>query len=559
MYKAKIKNKILACTLALSLVATLGCTTPVQAAEPNLVAVSENDIAEVVAVEEETVTEVAEDEVTVEADVTEESADVELKEEASIMLEMNQTVTGQKLSSIDDIHRYTMNIPKAGMYCLKFNKNAASAPGTYFICVSVRNRAGIALYAESFHQSLDGEKHFYIETPGIYTVRVTTGANYADAFNFDAESRVGSVYDITLTEKPLGDGVPSASMEVRPELNKKYEVLVDVIRSDVRYRIVLPNDGYVSIWTTATKGLNGMMIFKFQGKEFYHLCAEGTESTTQKVFLKKGEYMLETNLMSVIGAESTYGLKINYESVNHDNIEAFVGRMYTEALGREAEAAGLQDWSNQLEIGKIDGAGIAGGFIGSDEFKNRNLSNSAYVDTLYQTFFNRNADAGGKANWMNVLANGGSRNDVLVGFVNSTEFSNLCDEYGIARGTMQADGSSVYKQGVRDYVLRMYTVALNRDGETLGVEDWSNRINTGTMDAEDVAKSFFNSEEFINRDLSNEEYVETLYETFMDRASDEAGKADWVGRLAAGTSRQEVLEGFSRSREFRNIMRGYGL
>ena len=241
------------------------------------------------------------------------------------------------------------------------------------------------------------------------------------------------------------------------------------------------------------------------------------------------------------------------------DIEEFVGRMYTVALGRDAEEAGLKSWSDKLQNGIIDGAGIAQGFIASQEFTNRHLSNSTYIDTLYRTFFNREPDQGGKSNWLAQLNKGVSRTEVLAGFVNSNEFANLCDNFHIARGTMQSNGSSIYRAGVRNYVLRMYTKALSRSGETVGVEDWTNRINTRAMSAEDVAKSFFNSKEFINRNLSNEDYVETLYETFMDRASDAGGKADWVNKLNSGVSRQTVLEGFSRSPEFSNIMKSFGL
>lgn len=237
----------------------------------------------------------------------------------------------------------------------------------------------------------------------------------------------------------------------------------------------------------------------------------------------------------------------------------FVSRMYTVALGRNAESAGLSDWCNRLNSGQIDGAGIAQGFIGSPEFKNRNLNNSDFLDVLYKTFFDRPADAQGKSDWLSKLNAGMSREEVLSGFVNSAEFSNLCDRFGIARGTMQKNGSSIYRIGVRNFVLRMYTKALDRNGETLGVEDWTNRINTGSMSPEDVAKSFFLSREFINRNLSNAEYVETLYETFMDRASDKEGKRYWLNKLNGGMSREQVLEGFSRSVEFSRIMRSYGL
>lgn len=160
---------------------------------------------------------------------------------------------------------------------------------------------------------------------------------------------------------------------------------------------------------------------------------------------------------------------------------------------------------------------------------------------------------------MGKLQKGISRTEVLSGFVNSQEFSNLCDRFGIARGTMQANGSSIYRPGVRGYVLRMYTKALNRDGETVGVEDWTNRINTKVMSPETVAKSFFSSQEFINRNLNNADYVETLYQTFMDRASDAGGKQYWINKLNSGMSRQQVLEGFSRSEEFSKIMKRYGL
>lgn len=242
-----------------------------------------------------------------------------------------------------------------------------------------------------------------------------------------------------------------------------------------------------------------------------------------------------------------------------DKVRAFVRRMYTKALGRDAETAGLEDWTNRLKNQEIDGAGIAYGFICSAEFEKRGLSDSVYLDTLYSAFFDRKADQDGKSYWLHILSSGGSREYVLSGFVNSQEFSNLCDRYHIARGTMQEDGSSIYRAGVREFVLRLYTKALNRQGETMGVEDWTNRINTGSMTAEKVAKSFFISKEFDNRKLSDEDYVETLYQTFMNRESDAGGKADWIRRLRGGMTREQVLEGFSRSKEFAQLMKDYGL
>lgn len=247
------------------------------------------------------------------------------------------------------------------------------------------------------------------------------------------------------------------------------------------------------------------------------------------------------------------------EIQRRESIKAFVSRMYTVALGREAEVEGHKEWSNQLLEHKIDGAGIARGFICSGEFKNKNLNNEEYVNTLYRTFFNREPDAGGKKDWLSKMSKGMSRENVLAGFVNSQEFGNLCTSYGIDRGTMEADGSSIYNPGIRGFVQRLYTKCLKRDGEMNGIEDWSHRINTKAMKAVDAAKSFFHSQEFANKNLDDRSYVETLYQTFMDREPDSAGMAYWLNMLSNGMSRDEVLMGFANSREFDNIMASYGI
>lgn len=243
----------------------------------------------------------------------------------------------------------------------------------------------------------------------------------------------------------------------------------------------------------------------------------------------------------------------------NSQIKSFVTRMYTVVLKRNPDEGGLNDWVNGLKSGKMDGASLARGFICSNEFVGKNLSNEEFVKVLYETFFNRQPDSEGKATWMSALEKGEPRTKVLAGFVNSVEFGNLCDTYGIARGTMEEDGSNVYNEGVRNFVLRNYTKALGRNGETNGVEDWCYQINKGKMSALDVAMSFFHSREFLNKNMNNNDYVECLYETFLGRASDAQGKADWVRQLNSGKSRDEVMKGFAYSREFKNIMAEYGL
>lgn len=72
----------------------------------------------------------------------------------------------------------------------------------------------------------------------------------------------------------------------------------------------------------------------------------------------------------------------------------------------------------------------------STEFQNAQFSNEEYVEIMYRTLLGRESDAAGKADWVNRLNSGQSKDDILRGFVYSPEFANLCAEYGIAVGKL---------------------------------------------------------------------------------------------------------------------------
>ena len=117
-----------------------------------------------------------------------------------------------------------------------------------------------------------------------------------------------------------------------------------------------------------------------------------------------------------------------------DGVTAFVTRLYNICLDRNPDTDGLNDWTNGLWDHTKSGGSVAQGFIFSQEFKNKNLNDNDYVEYLYRAFFDRSADAGGKADWVSRMQTQGySREDVFNGFVGSEEFNNLCKKYGITR------------------------------------------------------------------------------------------------------------------------------
>jgi hypothetical protein len=253
-------------------------------------------------------------------------------------------------------------------------------------------------------------------------------------------------------------------------------------------------------------------------------------------------------------AASSDGLQIVHFS-SSSIVEVFVTRFYQECLGREPEQAGLNNWVNALENGSLSGADIANGFIFSQEFINRNTANEEFVTILYRAFFDREPDTGGYNGWLNFLSSGKSREFVLDGFIYSKEFENLCDSYGID----PYGGATTQGGSVKDFVTRFYQQCLNREPEQPGLNNWVSALENGSLTGADVANGFIFSQEFINRNTSNANFVTILYKAFFDREPDTGGYNGWLIHLNSGASRQSALNGFIYSQEFENLCNKYGI
>lgn len=241
-------------------------------------------------------------------------------------------------------------------------------------------------------------------------------------------------------------------------------------------------------------------------------------------------------------------------------LRAFVVRLYQDALGRTSyEDSEIDYWYEALRKGDKTGAEVAQGFFFSDEFRNKGLGNKDYIEVLYKVMFDRTADEGGMDNWMAKLNMGMSREYVYRGFANSEEFANVCSQYGVIQGTVTLGSYRDQNEGVTSFVNRLYNKLLDRQGEDDGIENWCKTILTKADTTENVAHGFVFSQEFLNRETSNEDFVKIMYRTFLDREYDEAGLEDWVGRLNSGTDREEVFRGFARSTEFHELMKAYGV
>ncbi|MFC6636060.1 DUF4214 domain-containing protein [Sulfitobacter sp. JBTF-M27] len=101
-------------------------------------------------------------------------------------------------------------------------------------------------------------------------------------------------------------------------------------------------------------------------------------------------------------------------------------RLYQASFDRTPDAAGLEFWVKQLDCGAFSLKEVASHFLKSAEFesaygKNEKLSDTQFVDLLYQNVLDRQPDPEGYAFWCEQQENNLSREQMLVSFSESVE------------------------------------------------------------------------------------------------------------------------------------------
>ncbi len=240
------------------------------------------------------------------------------------------------------------------------------------------------------------------------------------------------------------------------------------------------------------------------------------------------------------------------------NLYNYVERLYTKLLGRASDPTGKLNWVERI-VGGYTAADAAKGFVLSTELAGKKLTNREFVKRMYLTMLNRTPGSSEITRWATTLDNGCSYAYILKRFVASAEFKKLCTNYGISTGTYATTEYRDYNENLTAFVSRMYTKALGRKYDITGLNNHTGRYINGTKTAAGIAESFILSAEFVNRKLTDEQFVTVLYNALFNRAPDAGGKTRWLNKLKSGTSRAEVLKGFTSATEFKNLVASFGL
>ena len=253
---------------------------------------------------------------------------------------------------------------------------------------------------------------------------------------------------------------------------------------------------------------------------------------------------------------------------DESKIPLFVNHVYRAILGREADESGLNSWTEHLTSGNKSASDIIQYFFDCDEFKSKSLDNEQLIDVVYKAMLDRAPDSEGKAGYVEKLNAGTSLSVIINGISASDEFRAYCASFGIdVSGNSSKDngsGSSVPSgdadiDKITAFVTRCYQYILGRDPDPTGLEGWVGQLAGKRKNAAEIIDAFMGSPEFISYNVPNDQMVEILYNTMLDRASDPEGKRHWLNTLYAGNTYKNVINGFCAAPEFVNLCAIYGI
>ena len=157
------------------------------------------------------------------------------------------------------------------------------------------------------------------------------------------------------------------------------------------------------------------------------------------------------------------------------------------------------------------------------------MSTDAFIDQLYNHILAREADAEGKAYWLETIDNRSlSAAQATQAFLNSDEYATTVTPLAL-----------------------LYYTTFNRAPDAAGLAFWAGALQRGNSFMA-ISESFMASAEYLalyGSLVDNSDFIDQVYSNSFGRAADAEGHANWLAHLDRGMSRAELLGHFARSPE----------
>ena len=107
----------------------------------------------------------------------------------------------------------------------------------------------------------------------------------------------------------------------------------------------------------------------------------------------------------------------------------FIEHLYQSILKRPGDPGGIMHWQNVIR--EKSAAKVVLGLMNSQEFLNMELDDDMFIDTVYQSLFDREANKEEKNYWLIRLNNSFSREMMIYNLFNTQEFKSQASKYNI--------------------------------------------------------------------------------------------------------------------------------
>ncbi|SMX50436.1 DUF4214 domain-containing protein [Maliponia aquimaris] len=216
-----------------------------------------------------------------------------------------------------------------------------------------------------------------------------------------------------------------------------------------------------------------------------------------------------------------------------------VFRMYQTAFDRLPNRGGHSAWTEALLAGTVVMEGVARAFIGSPEFTALNgvLTNTQFVELMYANALDRAPTATELSTWVSQLdGNTVSRAQVMIGVSESPEFVENTSAVSLEFSR------AGYQQEYTDEAYRLLLATTGAEPDADDLAAVARDLAQGDSFAEAAADLLASADgTALYGSLDNTQFVETLFQTVLNRAPAASSLSVWAAALDSGTWTREAL------------------
>lgn len=215
-------------------------------------------------------------------------------------------------------------------------------------------------------------------------------------------------------------------------------------------------------------------------------------------------------------AAATLGAFDVYQTQRRNS--AFVASIYNDIFGRQASAQETDFWLDRLDAGGTTGD-VSAAFLNSREYR------ANAIGQLYHDYLGREADESGLDYWIGVWNRGGGKEMVQAGIISSIEYREF------SGGTDS------------DWVSALYQNLLGRAALRSEINYWSRAAAAGKQ--REVVLGFVTSDEY------RANLVREWYFDYLGRAPENHNDQVWARFMRKGMTQQDVQLRLLSSQEYR--------